>query len=104
MMVFVLGYRPNAIGKIQGLRKIRKAKDSFQSLDSILFHQRPFWDRRLEFAKRDVSDSRRIASAGGALLIVPRIPSRCRSPAVCAREYRLNIACLEKQKTALGAR
>jgi len=98
-MAFVLGYRPNSIGKIQGLRKIRKAKDSFQSLDSIAFHQRPFWDRRLEFAKLGVSDSRRIASAGGALLIVQRIHSRCRLLAVCGREYRLNIACLEKQKT-----
>src|ERR1700757_3475912 len=49
MMAFFLGYRPNPISKIQGLRKIRKAKDPFQSLNSIALNQRPFGDQRSEF-------------------------------------------------------
>ncbi|MEY2605058.1 MAG: hypothetical protein QOH31_2867 [Verrucomicrobiota bacterium] len=98
-MAFVLGDCADTIGKIQSLRKIGKSKNSFQSLDSIALNQGPFGNQRLEFENLRFSDSRRIASAGGALFVFQRFHSRWRSLAVCSPEYRLNIACLEKQKT-----
>jgi hypothetical protein len=79
MMAFVLGDCADAIGKIQSLRKIGKSKNSFQSLDSIALNQGPFGNQSLEFENLRFSDSRRIASAGGALFVFQRFHSCRRS-------------------------
>jgi hypothetical protein len=76
MMAFVLGDRADPISKIQGLHKIGKSKNSFQSLDSIALNHGPFGNQELEFENLRFSNLRRIAPAGGALFVFQRFHSR----------------------------
>lgn len=75
-MAFVLGNRADAIAEIQGLYKVGKAKNSFQSLDSITLNQGPFGNQRLEFENLGYSDLRRITSTGGAFFVFQRFHNR----------------------------